>query len=263
MRITSKRPAFGWAFLYLLLAQQVWAGASCGSAPVNASWQTISAVYDGDTLRTVGGEKIRLIAVNTPELARKGRPAQPLAEQARQLAQQFAAADAELAIIAGIDPRDRYGRTLAHVYSRDGRNLAAELLARGLGWQVVIPGNTGHWQCYRALEQQARVKRLGVWQQAPLNAQRLTSAHAGFAVVSGKVDKVAQSRNHWWLTVGRLAISIPKKDQHHFGAIDWHAYQGREITVKGWLIDRSNSRGVKEKGYAPLMMSVRHPAMLL
>ena len=230
----------------------------------------MASIHDGDTLRLASGEKIRVIGINTPELARNGRPAEPLAKLAKQAARQFLAKQQNnepLYIQRGIDTKDRYGRSLAHVYRSDGQSLAAELLAKGLAWQVVVPSNTGHWSCYRKQEQQARRLGLGVWRQAPVNAAELTLADTGFQVVRGRVNTVHKGRHVWWLSVGRLAVSVRKKDQHYFEQLgfdgDWFRWQGQTIALKGWVIDRSRSRAVIERGYAPLMMSLRHPSMLI
>lgn len=230
----------------------------------------IASVYDGDTLRLVGGEKVRVIGINTPELARKGRAAQPLAEQAKQLTEQFLDKQRrgkQLYIQRGIDTKDDYGRSLAHVYRSDGKSLAAELLGKGLAWQVVVPANTGQWPCYQKQEQQARRLGLGVWRQAPVQADKLTAATSGFQRVRGRVDAVHEGRHGWWLTMGRLAVSISKKDQRYFDqqgfSADWQRWQGKTLQLKGWVVDRSKSRSVIERGYAPFMVSLRHPSMLM
>lgn len=267
--------------LVLKKARNLWLGAFF----MSVSWSLLAAcpvdvntlqrvemasLHDGDTLRLVGGEKIRVIGINTPELARKGRAAEPLAAEAKQAARQFLAEQANskpLYIQRGIDSKDRYGRSLAHVYRSDGQSLAAELLTKGLAWQVVVPANTGHWSCYRQQEQQAQRLGLGVWQQAPVPADQLTAANTGFQLVRGRVDSVHEGRQRWWLTIGRLAVSVSKKDQHYFDQqgfdADWQHLRGKTLQLKGWVVDRSKSRSVVERGYAPFMMSLRHPSMLV
>ena len=43
----------------------------------------VAKFVDGDTLILDSGEAIRLAGINTPEMARVGRPAEPLALEAR------------------------------------------------------------------------------------------------------------------------------------------------------------------------------------
>ena len=225
----------------------------------------LASVSDGDTLRLVNGEKVRVIGLNTPELARKGRRAQPLAEEAKRAVSGFLGD--KLYIQRGRDAKDRYGRTLAHVYRSDGQSLSAELIAQGLAWQVVVPDNTGQWSCYRAEEQQARRLKRGVWRQSALSVEQLTTGDAGFQVVKGRVESVYEGRHRWWLNMNGLAVSVSKKDQRYFDEAgmsgDWRVWQGKVIHLKGWVIDRSKSQSVIKRGYAPLMMSLRHPSMLL
>ena len=86
-------------------------------------------VHDGDTIR-IGGERIRIIGLDTPEIGSRARCA---AEQ-----QGAVAARAELErmlfraeVTIRRDGTDRYGRTLAYVYA-DGKNVARALISAGL-----------------------------------------------------------------------------------------------------------------------------------
>ncbi len=225
-------------------------------------WYGVERVVDGDTLYLAGGEKVRLLGVNTPEKARGG---QPLAEQATQLVRKFVADSVTVGLQPGVDAKDRYGRTLAHVFNRDGESLAARLLAQGMGWLVVISPNTAYADCLAAQSQQARATRKGVWALAayqPIASDRLTAATAGFRQVRGVIDKVSRGRNSWWLESGRLAIRIKNKDLDYFGNMDPASLLGRSVLVSGWVIDRSDSRSVKEKGYKPFLLSLSHPLMM-
>ena len=90
----------------------------------------VRQVVDGDTLRLVDGRSIRLIGINTPELGRKGRSDEPYAMQARRRLQALVdASDGRVGLLPGEQRKDRYGRTLAHLYDAQGRNLEAQLLA--------------------------------------------------------------------------------------------------------------------------------------
>ena len=85
---------------------------------------TIKSCYDGDTCRTMTGEKIRLACIDTPEL--RGKRAQP--ERAK------AARDRLRGMVAGktVNLRrittDRYGRTVGELYV-DGMNVQQAMVA--------------------------------------------------------------------------------------------------------------------------------------
>ena len=139
-------------------------------------------VYDGDTLRLRGGEKLRLIGVNTPELGRNGRAPEPQAEEARAALRSLVAGGL-VWLQDGEDRRDRYGRKLAYAFDREGRSLSGALLQQGLGFQVLVAPNFRYVDCLAALEEQARQGRLGVWgmpQYTPLGVTDLRPSQGGF-----------------------------------------------------------------------------------
>jgi micrococcal nuclease len=88
-------------------------------------------VIDGDTIIVSGVGKVRLIGVDTPELAHDERPAEPGAYEARQYVIDRAK-DKEVRLEYDWERRDKYGRVLAYVYLPDGELLNEELLTLGL-----------------------------------------------------------------------------------------------------------------------------------
>ncbi|MDA2932633.1 thermonuclease family protein, partial [Nitrospinae bacterium AH-259-F20] len=65
----------------------------------------------------------------------------------------------------GVEPRDRYKRLLAHVYTKDGLYVNAELLRRGCAKLMVIGANVSHlFQLVKAQEG-ARKAKAGVWRK--------------------------------------------------------------------------------------------------
>lgn len=99
----------------------------------------VRQVVDGDTLRLVDGRSVRLIGINAPEIGRNGRTSEPYAEAAKRRLQALVkASDGRVGLVPGIDAKDKYGRTLAHIYSRSGDNLEAQLLGEGLGYRVAV-----------------------------------------------------------------------------------------------------------------------------
>ncbi len=128
------------------------------------------AVLDGDTLRLPDGRRVRLPAVDTPELGR------PCAAEARDFtaAQLAAAADARLAPAA--PPHDHYGRLLADVLL-DGASLQEALLSAGLA--TVYDSESP-----RLLELQAQAvgARLGMH-------ARLDRAHGPFLVTAHRFHR--------------------------------------------------------------------------
>jgi endonuclease YncB( thermonuclease family) len=81
-------------------------------------------VIDGDTFRLSDGRRVRLRAVDAPELGR------PFADESRDFAAARLAAG-PLRLVPDEPARDRYDRLLADVLV-DGASLSEELLAAGL-----------------------------------------------------------------------------------------------------------------------------------
>ncbi|MGK0441893.1 MAG: endonuclease YncB(thermonuclease family) [Pseudohongiellaceae bacterium] len=226
---------------------------------------TLAHVIDGDTLKLKNGSNVRLIAVNTPELFNQAPALSLLAKQAKRAVTSFFNGSNEVYLQMGREVIDRYGRRLAHVYRHDGASLSAYLLSQGLAWQVLVPPNDRYASCYANIEKQTRQKKWGVWAVSflPLVASALEARHAGFTLVKGRVKKVSRSSKGWWIEMGRLAIFIKNEDTANFQTSHFNKLLNQELLIKGWVIDRSDSKSVLKNAYPPFMMYWRHPTMLL
>ena len=76
----KRRPS--WAPFRFHLLQP--AGPCVLSSPGTLPLVGVAKVVDGDTLRLVDGRSVRLIGINTPELGRDGRKAEPFAVAAQR-----------------------------------------------------------------------------------------------------------------------------------------------------------------------------------
>jgi endonuclease YncB( thermonuclease family) len=254
-RNSSKRAPLAGALFFVLLLSLACAQAA---PPCQAKGQGFSAVvshvYDGDTVRTRSGERIRLIGINTPEMPRKRRPAEPLAREARlKLVAILQQAGNRIRVIPGQQQRDRYGRLLAHLLLPDGRNVHLEMLGKGLAFRIAIPPNLQLQDCYRQAELEARKARRGIWSQAYfriLDARKIRSSQRGFRRILGTIKAVMFRRG--WLLLrleGRVDIRIHRASIPYFSAMLEQGLGGRQITARGWVYPRRGR----------MQMSVRHP----
>ena len=131
--------------------------ATCARAPALADECRVGRVSDGDTFYCRDGRKVRLIGVDTPELA-QGAAGTGAREALQRLLPPGAVARLEL----DAAPRDRYGRTLAHVWIGD--RLVNEAMVRG-GWAVLytVPPNVRYVRRLERAQQEARARRAGLW----------------------------------------------------------------------------------------------------
>ncbi len=215
----------------------------------------VEQIHDGDTVRTVSGEKVRLIGLNTPEMERKERPAQPLAVEATRRLEQLLGTDPQILLKVGAESRDRYGRLLAYGFTPEGVDVAATLVREGLAFALVVPPNLWNSGCY--VEQEAEAKRngAGIWSQSVYHPKALKQVQqGGFQRIRGVVQRVDWSRKWLWLDLTeQISVQIAKSDLPHFkGQVDLLALQGKTITLQGWLVSR-------KKGYR---VRLRHPSAI-
>ena len=228
----------------------------CAADHIDA-WGQVEAVFDGDTIRLRDQHIIRLVAINAPELAHDGQPAQPLAEQARLALATLLPVGSRIGLRYDSERHDHYQRVLAHVFDSQGRNVSADLLQAGYAFAIAVPPNLWQSACYFQQEAKARAVSAGVWGQAyyqPRQAAQLHSHEGGFYRVSGRIDHIGFSRRSVWLDMGHgFAVRIPRKSLTYFAAdAPSERWQGKQITVRGW------ARFYNQK----LNMTLTHPAML-
>ena len=228
---------------------------TCGADRLDAQGQ-VEHVIDGDTVILADGRHVRLVGIDTPELGRDGAPDEPLAAPARRLVQTLAGAGAGVGLRYDRERRDHHGRTLAHLYTANGRNLQAALLEAGLATTLVVPPNLWSQPCYAGVEAGARQARRGLWQRAELDAVeagQLPADTRGPRIVRGTVSRIGASRRNIWLNLGRgFAVRVPRE------ALEWFPegfpahWAGRRVEVRGQVYRRNGE----------LRVTVRHPAAL-
>jgi endonuclease YncB( thermonuclease family) len=249
----SHRGAF-LLFCWLLLFTLTVASDEVCGPPADAEQVKVASVLDGDTLRLKDGRTIRLIGLDTPELARDGRPNMPGALEAKASLLKLVKQSAnKLYLRAGREAFDRHRRLLAHLYTHNGVNLTAELLAQGLGYQITFPPNLHHLSCYQKAEAGARIRSLGLWRQPIAQASELAGRETGFHILQGEIIRVGRSRSALWLNIDEgPVIRITWEDWTVFPLSDPDLLLGQEIEFRGWLYLRKGQQRVR----------IRHPSAI-
>lgn len=136
---------------------------ACGPSPSKCGPATAQAdfVVDGDTIELVGGTRIRLLLVDTPETT------QGKSDCYGQEAKAFTASRVEgKTLELSYDEAactDRFGRTLAYV-TVDGVELNKELATRGLACFLFLkPGGSARQEEFATYEAEAKTTRVGMW----------------------------------------------------------------------------------------------------
>ena len=124
----------------------------------------VRKVVDGDTLEVTGGERVRLIGVDTPETKDPDRPVGCYGQEASRFTATVVPAGTAVRLVGDAEQRDRFGRLLAYVYRRaDGLFVNAELLRGGYAQLLTIPPNIAHTDEFVTIARQAREGSQGLW----------------------------------------------------------------------------------------------------
>lgn len=213
----------------------------------------VARVVDGDTLKLQDGRSVRLIGINTPEVDHDDQPAEPGGIKAQEVALRLVQGKA-VRLRFEEDRQDEHGRWLAHVFLADGRNLGAMLLEQGYALLAMVPPNTDQWRCFQTAEDQARRKRLGLWQGewSRMSAGNLRRAK-GFALWRGTLLDIKPTRHSVWLNLEQgYQVRIAREDLDRFSLTALQARLHQPIEVRGWW-NQYNGRAT---------LRLRHPSML-
>lgn len=295
----AKKGSLGSLFLFLLFANAaVFAGVDtqkqCDLSPsvlassAHGSGEiervVVQAVIDGDTLLLKGGRRIRVIGINTPELAHHEQRLQPLATQAHQrmLALLSGAGKAPRALPfaailkVGQDGKDHYGRTLGHIFTSKGENVTTRLLAEGWGFHVAIPPNVWGADCYSYAEKIAKAQGVGVWGDSyyRLKSSEESILSGGYKRIVGTIEKLFISKKVIWVALkGGVVLKLDRRDSaFHKGAVLESILRSHgagtlhnlpKIELQGWLIDRSTwgavmAKKIKQGKRKRWQLNVRH-----
>lgn len=148
---------------------------ACGqTSPVEhagVAWYTVTRVVDGDTFWADDGSgnemKVRLTGIDAPEPRNSGKKLKGYfgSESSSYLTRLIGGQ--EVRFEYDVSRLDRYGRTLAYVYLRDGTFVNAELVKNGYATVMTIPPNVRHADEFVKLAEKARKQKRGLWKPAP------------------------------------------------------------------------------------------------
>lgn len=233
----------------------LWADTACSSQQYDET-TSIKYIHDGDTLHLKDGRKVRLIGINTPEIAHGDKTAEPFSYQAKDALKALFSDDKKISLIYGDEKHDRYDRLLAHAFTGDGENIQAALLKQGFARSVTFPPNTRFSTCYKQQERKARCAKAGLWEKTtPLSAKDIGDKDIGFHLVSGKLKKITINRKGIWLNLdNRLSVGIRPDNQPLFDIDQLYALLDKDVVVRGWLN--------KSKKQTPYYMRIRHPSAI-
>lgn len=215
----------------------------------------VADVFDGDTVRLEDGRRVRLVGINTPEVAHQGKPAEPLAEAAKEQLETLLK-KRPIRLLVGQDSHDHYGRVLGHLFDAEGSSVIAALLQQGAGFQVAIAPNFRYLDCYLQAQKQAQEQRLGVWGHPYYDAVPATSDQlkAGYARVKGRLESVVLTKRAMFVELeGQVSLKIERSAAPYIEdalfdrlvSLSRVAKADSELwfEARGWLSDRITWNG--------------------
>lgn len=223
---------------------------------VNAdvTYYEVEKVYDGDTILLKNGQKIRLLGVNTPEVAGRYKNAEQGGEEAKVWLQQCLQ-HKKVRLEADVEQHDKYQRTLAHVFTDDKLHVNLELVRQGLASVNIYPPNLKYVETLLAAQQAAEEAGLGLWGDsayAPEGFQSISKEdYQGWRRITGRIKALKVAAKYSYLQFsGQFSVRIENKSLGLFPPLN--DYVGKEVEVRGW-ISKSKDR---------FTVLVRHPGEL-
>lgn len=144
------------------------------AVPEGAEPARVVSHVDGDTIRLTGSDvhgsdlldgetSVRLLEIDTPELARDGAPAECFAEEASRALRDLLPAGATVWVEPDRDLLDPYGRTLLYLWTERGDFVNLELVRQGFARSVLFEPNDAYIRQMREAESEARADFRGMW----------------------------------------------------------------------------------------------------
>ena len=222
----------------------------------------VKTVYDGDTVVLEDGRKIRFLGINTPEIQHRDKQADAGGDEAKRwLADKLKNTKVRLEV--GTEKTDKYGRTLAHLFTEKKEHINLQLVAAGLAAVSIYSTELLYVNELVKAENQAEQARLGIWgrpEYAAIPVASLTEAgHQGWTRLVGKVVNIRKTRKSVYLEFSPVLSSAEGGSFEARIESQWldlfpdvNGYLGKTIEVRGWLN--------KSKGH--LSMLIRHPSAI-
>ena len=206
------------------------------------SYHVVEKVFDGDTILLKNGQKVRFLGVNTPEVAGRNKAPESGGEEAKAWLRQRLEHQ-RVRLESDVEKQDKYGRTLAYVFTEDKQHINLELVSLGLAAVNIYPPNLKYADALLAAQREAERKGLGIWRDpvyAPLDFGLLNQQdYRGWKRITGKVVALKSSEKYSYLQFSdRVAVRIENKSLDLFK--DLSGYVGRFVEARGWAIKQKD-----------------------
>jgi len=127
-------------------------------------YHKVKFVYDGDTVLLEGGEKVRYLGIDAPEVDYEKGNSEYLAQEAwkrnREMVQ-----GVQVRLENDRETQDRYGRSLAYVFLKNGKMVNERLVCKGLAHVMFKDKNLKYRDLLLDSQRKAMKERQGIWKK--------------------------------------------------------------------------------------------------
>lgn len=201
------------------------------------SYYRVEKVFDGDTILLSNGQKVRLLGVNTPEIAGRNKNAEPGGEQAKAwLIQRIE--HKKVRLEADVEKQDKYQRRLAYVFDEHKRQINLELVEQGLATVNIYPPNLQYVDALLEAQRRAEQAKRGIWGLPGYAAQPFQVLNAenykGWKRVTGRITALKQTAKYSYLQFSdQVSVRVENQNRGLFPSLQ--SYVGQSVEARGWV----------------------------
>lgn len=129
--------------------------------PYTLTSARVKRVIDGDTIELEGGERVRYIGINSPELRDTREKVACFAAKAREV-NKILVEGKEVRLKKDVSERDKYGRLLRYVFIGD-TFVNLELVREGVAYIATYPPDVNYQKEFSQAQKEAREAKRGLW----------------------------------------------------------------------------------------------------
>ncbi len=214
--------------------------------------RAVVAVLDGETIKLDDGREVKLLGILAPSPP-PGLAADAVWEpaEASRKALSDLLTSKSVRIGAAGRQKDRYGRTLAHVFLIDGKTeswIEDRIVEQGHARVASSPDGRSCIAELLAAEGRARRAKRGLWAHAAYQIREADKAHEladfvqSYQIVEGRVRETQERKRRVYLDFGEdwskdLTAVISGRDRKRFetAGIDLLKLKGRKVRLRGWV----------------------------
>ncbi|MFO7886874.1 MAG: thermonuclease family protein [Eubacteriales bacterium] len=154
------RPAL--LIIIVLIAYNLFADNDAPENFKNMEKTIVERVVDGDTIVISGGERVRLIGINTPESVKEAGEVEYYGKEASSYTKNILEGKT-VYLEKDVSNKDDYDRLLRYIYLEDGTFFNELIVKEGYAFAVTYPPDVKYNEILREAENYARENNLGLW----------------------------------------------------------------------------------------------------